>query len=103
MTAEGPTTPGRWRINNTFFQPFLSYALPTHTTVSLSSEMQYNWTTGQWTVPVAAGVSQLLRVGGQLIQVGGALRYWAETPVGGPTWGLRFTATFVFPTRRQGS
>ena len=38
MIAEGPTTPGRWRINNSFLQPFLSYAFPTHTTVSLSSE-----------------------------------------------------------------
>ena len=28
MIAEGPTTPGRWRINNTFLQPFLTYAFP---------------------------------------------------------------------------
>jgi hypothetical protein len=70
MIAEGPTTPGRWRINNTFLQPFLTYAFPTHTTVSLSSETQYNCTTRQWTVPIAAGVNQLVRVGGQIVQLG---------------------------------
>ncbi len=100
MIAEGPTTPGRWRINNTFLQPFLTYAFPTQTTVSLSSETQYNWTTRQWTVPIAAGVNQLVLVGGQLIQLGGSVRYWVEAPTGGPTWGLRFTATWVLPTRR---
>ena len=65
MIAEGPTTPGRWRINNTFLQPFVTYAFPTHTTVFLNSETQYNWTTRQWTIPIAAGVNQLVRVGGR--------------------------------------
>ena len=100
MIAEGPTTPGRWRINNTFLQPFVTYSFPTHTTVSLSSETQYNWTTRQWTVPIAAGVNQLVRVGGQIVQLGGTFRYWVERPTGGPTWGLRFTAAWVLPTGR---
>ena len=68
----------------------LTYAFPTHTTVSLSSETQYNWTTRQWTIPIAAGVNQLVRVGGQIVQLGGTFRYWVERPTGGPTWGLRF-------------
>ena len=101
MIAEGPTTPGQWRINNTFAQPFLNYTFPTHTTVSLSSETQYNWTTRQWTISIAAGVNQLVRVGGQIVQLGGAVRYWVERPTGGPTWGLRFSATWVLPTEGQ--
>jgi hypothetical protein len=97
MIAEGPTTPGRWRISATFVQPFLTYTFPTHTTAFLTSESQYNWTTRQWTVPIHAGVNQLVRVGGQIVQLGGAFRYWVERPTGGPTWGLRFSATWVPP------
>ena len=78
----------------------MTYSFPTHTTVSLSSETQYNWTTRQWTVPIAAGVNQLVRVGGQIVQLGGTFRYWVERPTGGPTWGLRFTAAWVLPTGR---
>jgi hypothetical protein len=98
MIAEGPTTPGRWRISTTFIQPFLSYTFPTHTTLFVSSESQYNWTTRQWTVPINVGANQLLRIGGQLIQVGGLVRYYAATPTGGPTWGFQLRATWVLPT-----
>jgi hypothetical protein len=92
--------PRRWRISTTFIQPFLSYTFPTHTTLFVSSESQYNWTTRQWTVPINVGANQLLRIGGQLIQVGGLVRYYAETPMGGPTWGLQVRATWVLPTGR---
>ena len=100
LIAEGPTTPGRWRINNTFVQPFISYSFPTFTTINLTSEMQYNWTTRQWTVPIAAGVTQLFRLGGQIFSLGATGRYWVERPAGGPTWGMRVTLTWVLPTTR---
>lgn len=100
LIAEGPTTLGRWRISTTFVQPFLSYTFPTHTTAFVSSEATYNWTTRQWTVPVNVGANQLLKIGGQIIQIGGLARYWAERPTGGPTWGLQFRATWVLPTGR---
>lgn len=100
MIAEGPTTQGRWRVNNTFVQPFISYSFPTFTTVSLTSETQYNWTTRQWTVPIAAGVSQLVKLGGQIFSIGATGRYWVERPAGGPTWGLRATLTWVLPNAR---
>ena len=45
-------------------------------------------------------MNQLVRVGGQIVQLGGAFRYWVERPTGGPTWGLRFTAAWVLPTGR---
>jgi len=100
MIAEGPTTPGRWRINTTFLQPVVSYTFATQTTVFLSSESTYNWTTRQWTVPINAGVNQLVRLGGQTIQIGGLIRYYAERPTGGPNWGMQFRATWVLPTGR---
>jgi len=42
-------------------------------------------------------VSQLVKIGGLPIQFQLGGRYYAERPQGGPNWGLRFTATFLFP------
>jgi hypothetical protein len=100
LIADGPTTSGRWRISTTFLQPFVSYTFPTHTKAFVSSESQYNWTTRQWTIPINVGANQLLKIGGQIFQIGGLVRYWAERPTGGPNWGLQFRATWVLPTGR---
>ncbi len=82
----------------TFLQPFLTYTTSKATTFTLSSETLYDWSSRQWSVPINAGVSQVLRVGGQLIQVGSFARYWAADTVQGPHgWGFRFTVTFLFP------
>jgi hypothetical protein len=70
MIAEDPTTPGRWRINQTLVQGFVSYRFPTFTTAGLNSEMVYNWTTRQSTIPIAGTVSQLIKLGGQVFNVG---------------------------------
>jgi hypothetical protein len=49
-------------------------------------------------VPINLQVFQLIKVGKQLMQVGGGVRYWAESPDAGPEgWGLRLNVTFVFP------
>jgi len=78
-------------------QPFLSYTTKTFTTFGVNTESTYDWENSQWTVPLNATVSQLLKIGTLPIslQLGG--RYYAERPIGGPDWGLRFTITFLFP------
>lgn len=85
------------QINATFIQPFLAYTWPTATTVTLNTEASYDWNESDWTVPVNLMVSQVLKIGTQPIslQIGG--RYYAESPGGGPEWGLRFAITFMFP------
>lgn len=49
-------------------------------------------------MPINFNVAQLLKVGDQLLQVGGGVRYWAA---GGNTapegWGFRLTVTLLFP------
>ena len=84
-------------VSATFLQPFLSYTTRTYTTFGLNTESTYDWEHSQWTVPINLFVVQLLKIGGQPVsfQVGG--RYYAERPIGGPDWGLRFTVTFLFP------
>ncbi len=86
-------------VNSTFIQPFVAYITPSKTTFSVNIESTYDWTgKGQWSVPVHLGVSQLLKVGNQPLQVGLAARYWAESPDNGPKgWGLRSTFTLLFP------
>jgi hypothetical protein len=87
----------RQDVSSTFLQPFLAYQTKTHTTFTINSESGYDWENDQWTVPLNAMITQLVRIGKMPLsfQVGG--RYYAEKPSGGPDWGLRFTVTFVFP------
>ena len=87
----------REQANATFLQPFVAYTTPNAVTVTLLTESTYDWTSEQWTVPINLAVSKLTSIGDQKVsfQLGG--RYYATAPVGGPDWGLRFSAVFLFP------
>ena len=85
-------------ISSTFLQPFVSYITKTKTTFTLNTESTYDWENNDWTVPLNAQVSQLLKIGPQIIQVGLGVRYWAKSPDNGPEdWGARMVLTFLFP------
>jgi hypothetical protein len=88
----------RGDVNATFMQPFLSYTTPDAWTYSLNSESTYDWEADELSMPVNALVTKVTRVGGQLVSVGGGLRYWADSPDNGPEGlGLRFVVTLLFP------
>jgi hypothetical protein len=87
----------RQDVSATFIQPFVSYTTKTSTTFGLNAESTYDWENSQWTVPINVNVSQLLKLGAQPIQLSLGGRYYAERPIGGPDWGIRFTVTFLFP------
>jgi hypothetical protein len=85
-------------ISATFLQPFLTYVTPTQRTYSMNFESTYDWENQNWSIPLNLGISQVLRAGDQLLQIGGGVRYWLDSPEGGPEgWGLRFTFTLLFP------
>jgi hypothetical protein len=85
-------------ISATFVQPFLTYITASQTTIALNTESTYDWETKKWSVPVNLNVNQMLRLGNQLVQVGGGVRYWASSPESGPEgWGLRFNFVMLFP------
>jgi hypothetical protein len=85
-------------ISATFIQPFMSYITKTKTTIVLNTESTYDWENEAWSVPINLSVLQLIKVGDQLLQVGGGVRYWVDTPAGGPEdWGLNLTFTMLFP------
>ena len=85
-------------ISATFMQPFVSYTTPAAWTFALNTESTYDWKSRQWTVPVNATVTKVAKLGGQLISVGGGLRYWADGPQGAPHGlGYRLVLTLLFP------
>jgi hypothetical protein len=87
-------------ISATFIQPFISFITKTKTTIGLNLESTYDWESEQWSVPINLTVNQLLKVGSQIIQVGGGVRYWADSPDNGPEdWGARIQLTFLFPKK----
>jgi hypothetical protein len=91
-----PPADGR-PLNLTFIQPAIVYTFPSHTSVFMSSETSYNWTTHRWLVPLQLGGNQLLSVNGQLLQLGGLIRYDAVKPAGAANWGFQLRLTLVFP------
>jgi len=85
-------------VSATFLQPFVSYITRTKTTISLNTESTYDWQSSKWSVPINFTVMQLLNLGGQIVQVGGGVRYWADAPDGAAEdWGFRMQLTFLFP------
>jgi hypothetical protein len=85
-------------VSATFLQPFISYITKTKTTLGLNTESTYDWENEKWSVPLNFTVSQLLKIGPQIISVGGGARYWADSPDSGPKgWGARIQLVFLFP------
>ena len=91
----GPSS--RADVNATFLQPFAAFTTKTFTTFTLNTESTYDWDNSQWTVPLHALISQLVKVGGAPVQFTLGARYYAEKPADGPEWGLRFAVTLLFP------
>ena len=87
----------RDEVNATFIQPFLVYTFPTATGIGINTESTYDWNNDQWTVPLNLFVNQIVKFGKQPVQFAIGPRYYAESPDGGPEWGVRFTMTFLFP------
>jgi hypothetical protein len=86
------------KSSNTFLQPFVSYSTPRGTSVGLNTESTYNWVSEEWSVPINLSVSQIIKVSGRPVQLSAGVRYWADSPPGGPTgWGARLGVTYLFP------
>ncbi len=89
---------GAPEVNRLFVQPFLTWTSAKRTTFGVNAENSYDWRTGAWTVPINFTVAQLTRVGKQPLQLTAGVRAYAVSPDQGPSWGLRFVATLLFPS-----
>ena len=64
----------------------------------MNFESTYDWENRNWSIPLNVTAAQLLRWGDQLVQIGGGVRYWVESPDGGPEgWGIRLNFVLLFP------
>jgi len=86
-------------ISTSFVQPFVSKAWPSGLSITLNTESTYDWNNAQWTVPVNLQMAGITKMGTQLLQLGGGLRYYAEAPVNGPEWGIRLFVTLLYPKK----
>jgi len=85
-------------VNQSFLQPFISYTSPSAITITASAETVYDWEGDTWAVPVNFAVSRLVSIGDQPVSLQAGLRYWAESPNGGPDdLAFRLGMTFLFP------
>ena len=68
-------------------------------TYSLNSESTRNWEANEdeWTVPINAQVTRVVRLGNQLASGGGGVRYYVTGSDTSPDWGARFLVTLLFP------
>jgi hypothetical protein len=88
----------RGDVNATFFQPFVTYTTPSAVSFVLDAEATYDWTGDDVAIPINAGVNKLIDVGGQKIQIGALVRYWAVEADNGPEgFGARANLVFLFP------
>jgi hypothetical protein len=88
-------------INATYLQPFIAYTTKDAWTFTLNTESTYNWQNDEWSVPINAQVSKLVRFGKLPVSLFAGVRYWAVSPEGsGPEgWGARGGVTFLFPKK----
>ena len=91
-------TDRRADVSTTFLQPFFTYTTKTATTLGINTESTYDWEGSEWTIPLNAFASQVLKLGPQIVSLTAGGRYFADTPTGGPDYGFRFVITFLFPT-----
>ncbi len=88
-------------ISSTYVQPFFTYTTPGALSATLMTETTYDWEASSgdaWTVPLFLMVTQVGKIGDQLISYGAGVKYYAESPDKGPKgWGVRFVFTMMFP------
>jgi hypothetical protein len=84
-------------VSQTFVQPFYSYTTSTATTYGVNLEASYDWEHRTWNVPMNLSVSQLYTIGGQRVQFGIGAKLYLVEEGDSPDWGVRASATFLFP------
>jgi hypothetical protein len=85
-------------INSTYIQPFYTHTSKQAITLGLNTEASYNWDTEAWSIPINLSLAQLTKFVNQPVQLVFGLRYWLESPEGGPEgFGVRMGITYLFP------
>lgn len=85
-------------ISASFANPFISNAMKSGFTYAAVADISYDWKSDRWTVPVSITASQVTKIGGQLVSIGGGLRYYLVSNENAPHgFAGRFSVTLLFP------
>lgn len=85
-------------ISSSFANPFISNAMKSGFTYAAVADISYDWKSDRWTVPVSVTASQVTKIGGQLVSIGGGLRYYVVSNENAPHgFAGRFSVTLLFP------
>lgn len=85
-------------VNATLVNPFVTYTTPTAFTIVVQADINRDWEGKRWTVPATLNASQVTKIGNQLVQIGGALRYYVASNEFSPKgFAARFTIALLFP------
>tara|TARA_B100000035_G_scaffold315293_1_gene334998 strand:+ start:4896 stop:5711 length:816 start_codon:yes stop_codon:yes gene_type:complete len=86
-------------IETSLVQPFISYRTASAVSIGLNAEATFDGQNDEWSIPVKLSASKLFRFGKLPVSLGGAIRYWADTPSGGPeSWGAALTMNIILPS-----
>lgn len=91
------TPSDRSSVNQMFIQPFFTYLPGGGWTFALNTESTYDFTGGQWTVPLNLMAAKMFKIGKIPAQWQLGARYYPEAPENGPEWGLRCSLTLLLP------
>lgn len=84
-------------INATFFQPFITFANKSGASFSIASENTQSWNNDIFGGFTGAYYSKVLKVGKQMMQLGGGPKiYYGNNPLN-PDWGIRASVILLFP------
>jgi len=93
---------GRPGVNQMLLQPFVNYNFPQAPGryLSFSPIITADWKadSGQrWTVPLGLAIGQILKPGGQPVNLQAGAYYNVERPDAGPRWQIRLVVSLMFP------
>jgi hypothetical protein len=88
----------RANVNAMLINPFVTYTMPNTFTIAVLADINRDWEAKRWSVPATLNVSQITRIGGQLVQIGGGIRYYVASNDFSPKgFAGRFTVVLLFP------
>lgn len=94
--------PARSPVNQGLYQGFGSWSLPHGLSIGVTSTSTVNWNapgSNKWNVPIGPTINQLMKMGGGMGQIGGAIFWNAVRPQYGSTFTARLVLNLLSPAK----
>jgi hypothetical protein len=93
----------RGSVNQTYFEPEISYNFKSGWYVQTDPAITYDWTAearNAWLLPIGADIGHVFELGRQTLGLEIGSYDFLEHPEGGPEWKIRVQIILLFPTGR---